>query len=369
MTVELVKSDVRLQALSPAWNELAESTARPNVFYEPWYLLAAASAFEEKILHGFIWSKTEPQRLIGYLPIRVNVRPGLLRPRVVENWNHDFCFSGEPLIRSGYEAEFWHLLLARLDERPKLGSTLRLRLLSYESASFEALRDVLKDQSRWHRLYRRYNRAFLYHDADPETYLRSHLTKKKRKEYSRQRRRLAELGELRSETLTQSNDLSDWINEFMALEKSGWKGNEDTALASQKSSSDFFKTVCGAAYDEGKLDMAKLSLDDEPIAMLVTFLARPAGNFTFKIAFNEAFGKYSPGVLLELDYLVRFMSDEGDSSGWSDSCAAEDHPMINRLWRDKLELCSIKISESRPIARLASIYHDKLSRLAALFKD
>ena len=65
--------------------------------------------------------------------------------------------------------------------------------------------------------------------------------------------------------------------------------------------------------------------------MLVTFTA-PPGAFTFKIAFDEDFGRYSPGVLIQLEYLKVL---DRDDIGWTDSCAIENHPMINSLWRER----------------------------------
>ena len=368
MTVELVDDYIRLQQLIPAWTGLAETSSWPNVFYEPWYLLEAAAAFEQKITHGFVWCESSPDKLIGYLPLCVAVRSGRVRPRLVENWHHDFCFSGQPLISQGRELEFWDQLMNHIDQTPALGRTLRLRGQKREGASFDALETILCEQQRWYRIYRQFNRAVLHHAGGADAYLQIQLTKKKRKEYRRQRRRLAEVGELREETLTQLEDLNMWIDQFLALEQSGWKGEDETAMASSQASTEFFRNVCQAAFSADKLEIARLSLDGEPIAMLVTFLARPFGNFTFKISFDEAFAKYSPGVLLELNYLERVLGDGSSSEGWSDSCAAEDHPMINKLWRDRLELCSIKISPKRPIARLASIYDDVFSRLANRFK-
>ena len=369
MTVELVDNDARLQALLSEWSQLSEVSSWPNVFYEPWYLLVAQSAFDQKITHGFVWSNADQKLLIGYIPLSTQVRLGRGRPHTVENWHHDYCFSGQPLIREGYEHAFWSDLLATIDETPALGSILRLRSLKQDGASYSALQSIVKEQQRWHRVYRQFRRAILHHSVDADVYLQTHLTKKKRKEYRRQRRRLEDEGEVTAETLTELDNLDSWIDQFLSLEQAGWKGDEETAMGSAEPSRDFFRRVCKAAFAESKLDVTKLSLDGEPIAMLITFLSKPVGNFTFKIAFDEKLAKFSPGVLLELDYLERVMSIGNDIAGWSDSCAAEDHPMINKLWRDRLGLCSIKISPRRPIARLASIYDDTVARLFTRFNN
>ena len=368
MSVEFVEDSARVIALVPAWSALTEQTDWPNVFYEPWYVLSAASQFQQTITHAFVWSEQHPERLVGYFPLCAGVKTGRARPKIAENWHHEFCFSGQPLIAKGQERMFWRAILKAIDETPRLGASVRLRALKGEGNSFEALISELQDSGRWYREYRRFRRAILHHDLSADAYLQANLTKKKRKEYRRQKRRLAELGELREDWLKSGDRLDEWVDAFLRLERSGWKGDEETAIASDETAADFFRRACFGAFEQSKLDIIKLSFNGAPIAMMVTFLARPFGNFTFKIAYDESYAKYSPGVLLELAYLERVLMDCA-KGGWSDSCAAEDHPMINKLWRDRLELCSIKISPRRPIARLASIYDDVLTRIVTMFKN
>ena len=74
--------------------------------------------------------------------------------------------------------------------------------------------------------------------------------------------------------------------------------------------------------------------------MLANFLA-PPGAFSFKTAFDERYARFSPGVLLQrenLDLLAR-----GEIQ-WCDSCAAADHPMIERIWREKRAMVRINVA-------------------------
>jgi hypothetical protein len=60
-----------------------------------------------------------------------------------------------------------------------------------------------------------------------------------------------------------------------------------------------------------------------------------------KIAYDEAFAKYSPGVMLVLDATERLIDKE--RLALIDSCAIPNHPMINNIWRDRLALCDVMI--------------------------
>ena len=69
-----------------------------------------------------------------------------------------------------------------------------------------------------------------------------------------------------------------------------------------------------------------------------------AGNraFYWKTAYDERFAAYSPGVQATLDLSRRLERDPGLSL--VDSCAIADHPMIDRTWRDHIELIDLALS-------------------------
>jgi hypothetical protein len=52
--------------------------------------------------------------------------------------------------------------------------------------------------------------------------------------------------------------------------------------------------------------------------------------------YDESFAEFSPGVLLTLDLSQKQQDDPKIAT--TDSCAIEGHPMIDRLWPDRLAL-------------------------------
>ena len=66
-------------------------------------------------------------------------------------------------------------------------------------------------------------------------------------------------------------------------------------------------------------------------------------SFAFKIAHDERFAKYSPGVLLERFNVKRF-AEAPAKLDCMDSCAHEGHPMIERLWPDRREIAELTIA-------------------------
>ena len=73
--------------------------------------------------------------------------------------------------------------------------------------------------------------------------------------------------------------------------------------------------------------------------MLINFLAGPGG-FSFKIAFDEDYARYSPGVLIER-YNLRII--ENCDIDWIDSCAIEGHSMIDSLWSERRDIVRVSV--------------------------
>jgi len=104
------------------------------------------------------------------------------------------------------------------------------------------------------------------------------------------------------------------------------------------------------AHERGRLMMMGLRLDGRPIAVKYNLLANE-GSFAFKIAYDESFARYSPGVLLELDNVEKL--HERKDIQWMDSCAAPERFMINHLWPDRREMQTLFFATGTLLASIA----------------
>ncbi len=98
--------------------------------------------------------------------------------------------------------------------------------------------------------------------------------------------------------------------------------------------------------------------------MLVNFLT-PPGSFSFKTVFNEAWGRFSPGVLIQLENL-KILDDP--RIAWMDSCAVEDHPMIDGLWTERRAIVRVSVPLAGLRRRAVYALCTGLERLSALVK-
>jgi CelD/BcsL family acetyltransferase involved in cellulose biosynthesis len=329
-----------------AWDALAQCSAEPNPFHESWYLLPALRALDPQGSVHLLLVEADGD-LIGLLPVRRENRYyGRPIPQL-RGWVHGNCFLGMPLVAKGLEKPFWR---ASLDWADRLGGTalfLHIAALPLDGPLYIALQAVLTEQGRLAGLVHREERAILTSALSPEAYFEQSLSGKKRKELRRQSARLAELGEVRLERRRDDDRLSRWIDDFLALEHSGWKGAAGSALASHQTTTRLFKEALHGAASRGKLERLTLTLGDEPIAMLVNFLT-PPGAYSYKTAFDERYARYSPGVLVQRENL-NLLADPVIE--WCDSCAAADHPMIDHIWRERRAVGAVSISIGGRIRR------------------
>jgi CelD/BcsL family acetyltransferase involved in cellulose biosynthesis len=331
--VETAPLDALPAAWNDAWDDLAAHASVPNSYSERWFVEASVRHLDPPPgarMHA-VWRGPE---LIGMMPIAAASHYGRLPVRHMQNWRHHQSFLGTPLVRAGAETAFWEALLAGLDADPAMPGFLHVTALVADGPVLSALRSV-----RHAPVVHRSTRAMLASGLSPEDYYRTHTRKKKRQELERRLRRLGELGSLAHRQFGQADDLEAWCDDFLALEGSGWKGRAGTSLGGETCTAGFFRDSVRGANDGGKLHFLRIDLDGKPVAMLIAFLA-PPGALSFKVAYDEAYAAFSPGVQIQIDNLQ--ILARGDVE-WMDSCAREDNAMINSLWAERREIVRVTV--------------------------
>jgi CelD/BcsL family acetyltransferase involved in cellulose biosynthesis len=319
------------------WQALADVASEPNCFQEPWFVAAGLRHLTGD--RDIRLAEVRGEGLIGVIPLCVRNDYGRLPAAHVRNWRHHNDFLGTPLVRKGREADFWRSLLGHLDGSAWAPAFLHINGLVERGPIHSGLVEAASELGRPVPIVKRRVRAALASDLAPERYLETNVRKKKRKDLKRIASRLAELGTLGWRQWTPADDLAAWCDEFLALESGGWKGRAGSALSAHPATEAFFRQALGGAAAAGRLQIRRLDLDGKPIAMLINFLA-PPGSFSFKIAYDEAYARFSPGVLLQLDNLGIL---ERSDIEWMDSCAAENHPMIDSLWGERRTIVRLSV--------------------------
>lgn len=336
-------ADPRLQT---EWDALVADASEPNPFVERWYIEAALHVLAPADIRLAV---VRDGRLLGVMPLIWQNGYGGLPIVHVQNWLNHNAFLGTPLVRQGSEQLFWGALLKSLDQATSGALFFHFTGLNCHGPVARSLSAACTDGQRQYAQVHSEERALLERGLSPEAYLEATLRGKKRKELRRQQNRLAELGTLDFERTNGSEALDSWIDEFLDLERRGWKGANGSALDCAESTRNLFRGALRGGASEGKLELLALRLDGRAIAMLVNFLT-PPGAFSFKTAFDEDYARFSPGVLLQIHNLALL---ERDGLEWCDSCAAQDHPMIDSIWSGRRAIGRYSVAIGGPMRRAA----------------
>ncbi len=362
MSVVVVNDLITLENYIASWEDLAEAAIEPNVFYEPWMLTHALRAYGDNRRSIFVLVQAPdparplgPPLLCGLFPLEIkDYYSGISRRLPLKTlclWRKpEMTYLCAPLLRSGYAREALDAFFDWLDEGSHNCSLMEFGFVTGEGPFHHLLVDYLNENLKFTYVTESFTRALFRPAADSELYIRSALHRARRKEYRRQERRLAETGRLEYTELEPGAELNSWIEEFLEFEANTWKGKGGRALACDETDRDYFVKIAREAFQRGKLMMLALRFNGRPIAYKLNFLSG-AGSFAFKIAFDEEYGRYSPGVLLELEN-IRLLHERPQIK-WMDSCADPDRFMINHLWTDRRAIQSIVVSTGKPQGELA----------------
>jgi len=331
--------DALSASIAAQWVVLADQAAEPNCFAERWFLQPSLDLLAEPGDVQIAIVTSHSGLLVGMIPLTVKPSYGRIPVANVQNWIHHNSFLGVPLVRRGMENQFWQVLLDALDKAKWAKGLLHIRALPDNGRTLRGLQEAAASLGRPCDIVHRTRRALLKSEQASQEYWETNVRKKKRKELNRLANRLGELGEINYATLAPGDDVAPWIDAFLTLEKNGWKGKAGSALGCDPKLSKFLEVTAAGAHAAGKLDFHRLDLDGKPIAMLINFLSAPGG-FSFKIAFDEEYARYSPGVLIER-YNLRIL--ESRDIDWIDSCAVENHSMIDSLWSERRDIVRVSV--------------------------
>jgi hypothetical protein len=140
------------------------------------------------------------------------------------------------------------------------------------------------------------------------------------------------------------------VDDFLAMEASGWKGRDGGAFLAQPGHAEFLRQMCANFRDSGRLRLWSLRSGEQTLAMKLN-LAADDTLFCYVIAFSEGYAALSPGLQLEVENFRLFHEEPRFST--MDSCAEPDNMFANRLYPDRRSLINVTIG-SGPLGRVVT---------------
>src|SRR5262249_344472 len=356
MSVVIVDDLTALEKHIASWEELAAAAIEPNVFYEPWMLMPALRAYggAGRLFFALVQAPDParplgPPLLCGFFPLELKDNYDGISKRLPLKtlclWRKpEMIYLCAPLLRAGYAREALAAFFDWLGAGDYNCSLMEFGFVTGEGPFHHLLVDYLNEHPKFSYVTGAFTRALFRPAADAEEYVRSALGRFRRKEYRRQEKRLAETGRLEYTAIEPGDDVDARIEEFLEFEAKSWKGSGGRAIVCSETDRKYFVEIAREAFRRGMLMMIVLRVNGRTSVYRINFLSG-VGSFAFKIAFDEEYARYSPGVLLELEN-IRLLHERPQIK-WMDSCADPDRFMINQLWTDRRAIQTLVISTGK----------------------
>jgi CelD/BcsL family acetyltransferase involved in cellulose biosynthesis len=326
-----------LLALGPEWEELVDHALEENAYYSRHYCKALLDHIEKRPLKAItVW---RDEKLIALLPF-VNDRlhwGGLASLNIA--WTTDYTTTSIPLIDKRWVDEAVCALLDTMETTVTGSDAWLLPNISLEGAVNTALKAEMSKRGLPSQVFDPFERAVLTKRGSFEDHMKEHVSKKRRKDLRRNRKRLDELGKVTWTAHESGPELDAAIDAFLKIEASGWKGERGTALDCTDATRAFAKEAFGDREGKSITRADVLRVDGTPIAINLTLMTGNTG-FTIKCAYDEAYKGQSAGLLLEEEMIRSVLED--DWINRLDSATVSGH-LITSFWNDTIEIGDILI--------------------------
>lgn len=298
-----------IEEIAVAWRDLWNLASR-DPFYRPEWILAYLRSFKSKPIVWLV-KAFRGKQLIAVLPLVKEA--GLFRGIPVRQLRGAACVHScrFDLLRVpgalGIAATkaIWDALehtrgwdLIQIPFTPKDGNAIEL-VQHAEKRGLPTAAD-LASRSRYIRIV---------HSSDGKLHLDPQLNSHFRSELRRHARRLEEMLGARPEFMILREPNSDWLQRFYALEASGWKGREGTAIKSRADTRMFYDEIARIGATLGCFRLAVLEANGRMVAgafgMAISNTFIP-----LKIGYDETLSRGAPGNLL-FERILSRCSDEG----------------------------------------------------------
>ena len=357
---EITTRRLRPSDLSPRelaeWELLSEAASVANPCLEPGFVLAAAAHLSRGVKLVAMYAQ---DRLVAIIPTYRSSRMGRLPVPAGTRTGWLPSFLGEPPIAPGFGTLVGHAIIDELSRSRR--SWLRLHTLD-ASGDFAAGVEAAAQQRGYFVHRESWSRGYATRRPDP-----SYVDDASHANLARLRRQWRSFERSTGQVLAIRDRRADpdAIDLFMDLELRGWKGREGVAFGSKHGGAHFLRSMTAWFRERERLRVWSLEAGDRVLAMKINLVHRDT-IFCFVISFDEASGRLSPGLQLEVVNFDRFHAEP--SAQFMDSCASPNNRFANRLYPERRDLVSLDIGAGvagRSLVRALPVARRALESLRA----
>jgi hypothetical protein len=340
---------------------LSNRAMEPNVFFSGRFLAPAMPRLEDRQVRLALMRDDNGtrSRMRLLMPFTVD-KPGLaVGPSIIRVWANSFAPLGTPLVDGEEAAETLDNLFEALVMRDtRLPTTLVLPDLRLNGLFAQMAKAVALGRNLPVAIANPFQRPMLQSYDDADTYLRRTISASHLREMRRQWRLLEQHGEVAYSLARQPRDIHLRMEEFLALEASGWKGKKRSALVVDRHHAAFAREAVSNLAAVDAVRIHTIDLNGAAIASMIVLMMGGEA-YTWKTAYNEDYARFSPGKLL-MGELTEWHLDDANIVR-SDSCAIPDHPIMSRFWQEREDMGTLVIgltqNSDRDVRQVATQLH------------
>lgn len=336
-TVQVLDRASAINILPGEMDVLAANALEPNVFNEPMMFIPALQLIDRNVPLWIVCVRDPTGALRGVVALVCEPLRRGLPAKVLRNWRHRYSFLGTPLLDNRHAREVLETVARWVESGEAPAGGLQWVNIGWDGPFGQLIRKTFGQSRYWSMDVIVTRRATLERSQAAQL----PISGKHAKELRRLERRLAAHGRLEYSVMQADDDWQSWFEQFLAVEASGWKGLEGSAIASKAEDTEFFRRVLRQAHAAGRLQFLRISVGGKTAAMKLNLRATGM-SYSLKIGHDETYAQFSPGALLEL-FNMKAFAQEPDSIMRMDSCAAINHPMIDRLWPGRREMAKVTL--------------------------
>ncbi|MEP3277939.1 MAG: GNAT family N-acetyltransferase [Stappiaceae bacterium] len=312
-----------------AWEQLADHALEPNPFFEPAFLEPFATHLAGTDIGIARLRNPVNGDLAALVPI-VSQRLGLgLSGKPARFFSHDYGPLATPLLHRDHAHDAALDLVKRLLSKRSLICAPHSRM---NGPVFDCLSCAVNAGSAVLSVVGPYERAVQDARGSVDDYLVRALSKKRRRQYAKQMRRLEAKGTVRLESISSPEQLHSAFQGFLALEAAGWKGRGGSALRSRPDAEHFAMEMAAGFIEKRRMRADVLTVNEQLIGIVINLRAGRE-IIPWKMAFDETHRDVSPGMQTLLRTTEANCQDP--DIDWVDSLTGPDSPTVDMLWKER----------------------------------
>jgi CelD/BcsL family acetyltransferase involved in cellulose biosynthesis len=336
------------------WLSLASHSIEPNIFFEPGFALPAAHFFVADPPLFVVVRRLVEGRMLMVGVCLISQRDMRLGRRTVRVWRHPYSALGMPLLDNRYFKGAFDAILDWLAHNRR--SALLVPELGVDGPFARMLVARARRLGSRVSIFDLHERPVLHAGQEVE------LSANARRALVRNHSRLAEQGPTHFQLARDTEEFAEAIERFLTLESGGWKGRRGTALANDAAAAPFARSIVRALAETSACSIGSLEHNGHPIAMFI-LLGRASSVVCWKTAFDEGFGKYSPGLLLMAFLTESLLADPHFE--FADSCTVIENMTVSRMWKSRIRVGDLMVAVSSRFIRFrVADAHERLRRSA-----